>query len=279
MTILSRVTFPFVPGFHRRPKKDGGVPGQAYYTPLVVEGEQRQELAAALEFACSKENVTRLEANNSAEGYHVLDDDYLENGVWHSARWFVGRRGERASKTPTAIHLSPAKLEQEPKARFWAPRGGAGGRVPAFLRVAKTKHRCSKNPCIDYFWIKPNQIYVEHRQRSSATRYHVKCAFRAGKIPVNWLNPHFEQYYSLVELGLKGWIEKEGEKSENYDEEKFDVPSNAQRVTEFVQKVKNGYQLDEYERQEWRDHLRHVPVDTEPYQTARESVGLSNPKK
>lgn len=279
MTILSRVTFPFVPGFHRRPKKDGGVPGQAYYTPLVVEGEQRQELADALEFACSKKNVTHLEANNSAEGYSVLDNDYLEDGVWHSTLWLAEQFSERVSKTPTALELPPAKLEQTPKIRFRAPSHSIYGHGATLLRTSRTKQQCNQRPCIDYFWIKPNEQYVEHRQGSHTARYHIKCAFRNGKIPSNWLNPHFEQYYALVKLGLKGWIQQEREKREDYDEEEFKVPSNAQRVTEFVQKMKDGYQLDEYERQEWRDHLRHVPVDVEPYQTARELVGLPDPRK
>ncbi len=80
MTLLSRVTSPFVPGFHRRPKKDGGEPGLAYYTPLSVEGTLRGELADALERACSRENVTDLEERNSSEGYCVLDNRFLENG-------------------------------------------------------------------------------------------------------------------------------------------------------------------------------------------------------
>lgn len=251
ITVLSRVTSPFVPGFHRRPKKDGGSPDKAYYIPLVVEGEHRQELADTLVFACSKENVARLEADNSDEGYYVLNNNYLEDGVWHwrssypTYQKLLGDENGEPRVFPT-IQIPPAKLDVEPKSRLRAPSHSVQGHGTTLRRHT--------TPC------------------------HIKCAFRSGKVPINWLNPHFEQYYTLVGLGLQAWVEREREKREDYDEEKFDIPSYLTRVTEFVQEVEGGYELDKYERQEWRDHLRHVPLDVEPYQTARKLVDLPDPR-
>ncbi len=280
ITVLSRVTRPFVPVVHRKPKKDGGSPDKAYYTPLVVEGEHRQELANALLFACSEENVTRLEADNSDESNTVLHGNYLESGLWNWMRSYPGvpRIHYGEPWACTTIQVPPAKLDVEPKSRLRAPSHNVQGSGTTLLRKARTKRRCSQRPCIDYAWIKPEAYYVEHQHGRHTTPCHIKCAFRSGKIPVNWLNPHFEQYYTLVEIGLQAWVEREREKREDYDGEKFDIPSYLKRVTEFVQEVEGGYELDKYERQEWRDHLRHVPLDVEPYQTARKLVDLPDPR-
>lgn len=277
-TLFSRVSDVDVPTAHRRPKKDGGVRGQAYYVPLVVQGHMRQELADALELACSEENVKRCEEMNSAESYVILDGDYLVNGVWALTLRFPQLAAVRSADT--WAELPPAVLDAAPKQRLRPPSGSRYGHGKTHLRSARERHRCNAPRCIDYFWIKPGQQYVEHKRGSSPVmRYHLKCAFRYERIPPNWLNPHFEQYYALVEAGLTGWIDKEREKRGPYDEAQFSVLSTASAVEEFVKKVEAGYQLDSYEREEWREHLRYVPVDTEPYQAARSAVGLANPRE
>lgn len=75
---------PFVPNAHRKAKKNGGVWGQAYYTPLPVILEHCNELVSAIKFACSKENVERLESTRSNDFFYVLNGQYLDNGQWRS---------------------------------------------------------------------------------------------------------------------------------------------------------------------------------------------------
>lgn len=275
ITVLSRTSYSFVPTLHRVPKKDGGSPGAAYYEPLEVAGEQRQELAGGLEKACSQENVKQHEEKNPSESYYVLDSDYLMDRIWASSVRYPELRG--GQKEIVEIEVPPATLPQAPKVRSRPPMSTEYGRGATLLRTARTRHQCSARRCIDYVWIKPGQQYIEHRHGSYTERYHVKCAFRCKQIPENWLNPHFEQYHTLVEIGFKGWIEQEKQKMTEYDDEIFKVPSDVAKVQWLVEQVKSGYHLDQYEREEWRDHLRYTPVDLEPYQTARELVGLTGP--
>ncbi len=279
LPLLSRVTSPFVPHFYRRPKKDGGEPGLAYYTPLSVEGALRGELADALERACSWEDVARLEERNSSESYSVLDNRFLENGVWRSTSTFPGA-GEWLSRTPSnAIEIPAHQLALAPKHRFRAPTGNIYGDGTTVLRVAGAKHRCWKSRCLEYVWIKPGISYIEQRRAKGAFRFHIKCAFREGIIPVRWLSPHFEQHHLLVELGFVGWLDREREKVPPLDLEKALASLNPPRVEEFVELMKSGYELDSSERSDWREFLHHVPFDIEPFGTARKLVGLPDPSK
>lgn len=75
---------PFVPYGQRKPKKDGGVWGQAYYTPLPVSPEHFGELVNAIKSGCSQENVKHLESINCNEGWYVLNGRYLNNSQWCS---------------------------------------------------------------------------------------------------------------------------------------------------------------------------------------------------
>lgn len=77
-------SMPFVPNAHRKNKKDGGVWGQAYYTPLPVSPEHFTELADTIKLACSEKNVKRLENENGNESWEVLNGIYLEDGQWYS---------------------------------------------------------------------------------------------------------------------------------------------------------------------------------------------------
>ncbi len=294
---LNRPKVQFVPRLHHIFKKDGGVWGEAYYTPMVVEAQELQELVDALESACSRDNIRRLEESNSSESYEVLNNKYLENGIWYilhldgtSSRWPYNSDG---------VELKPAKLEKSPKIPFYPPS------PKIILRKARDKHQCYKSvfkECIDYFWIKSGRHYVEHRHGGIIDRYHIKCAFRFGMIPIQWLNPHFEQYYRLIDLGWKGWIETERRKRTDYNEGELHIPSTfgvelhpssddpqsapdyptstlEEFVEGFIQEVEAGYVLDRREKGKWREYLRDVPIDIEPYQTARNMVGLLNPKK
>lgn len=275
ITVLSRVSYTFVPTFHRVPKKNGGTPDAAYYKPLEVAGDQRQELADGLKRACSRENIEQLEENNPSESCYVLNNDYLADGVWASSLHYPEHL--RVHRESVGNELPPATLSQVPKDRIRPPSSTIYGYGQTLLRIARSRHRCSAGRCIGYVWIKENQQYIEHRHGSRTERYHIKCAFRYERIPDNWLNPRFEQYHVLVALGLEGWIQQETQKREEYDNEKFVVPSDAAAVERLVGLVEAGYTLDQYEREEWRDHLRYTPIDLEPYKTARASVGLTNP--
>lgn len=276
LMLLSRVTFTFVPGFHRQPKKNGGDPKLAYYTPLSVEGALRGELADALEQACSRETMTR-EEQRASDYYSLLNNTFLEDGVWRSG-YGSGELLSRAHPLNT-LELPAHQLAQEPKQRFRVPTGNIYGEGTILLRVASAKHRCSKSRCLDYVWIKPGNLYVEQRKGKSASRFHIKCAFRQGTIPARWLSPHFEQHHLLVEHGFQGWIDQEKEKTVEFDLEQALSRLNPQRVEEFVTLLNDGYQLDSFERGDWREFLHHTPFDIEPFASARKLVDLPDPGK
>ena len=184
------------------------------------------------------------------------------------------------SRTPSnAIEIPAHQLAQAPKHRFRAPTGNIYGDGTTVLRVAGAKHRCSKSRCLEYVWIKPGISYVEQRRAKGAFRFHIKCAFREGIIPARWLSPHFEQHHLLVELGFAGWLDREREKVPPFDLEKALASLNPPRVEEFVELMKSGYELDSFERSDWREFLHHVPFDIEPFGTARKLVGLPDPSK
>lgn len=271
ITLLNRVTYPFVPFFHRRPKKDGGNPKLAYYSPLIVRGDERTELADALQHACSQENVAQAEANGS-DWYYVLNNRYLEGGVWRSMSGPMVNESEAEfwdNEAREYIQMPAHQLAIKQLLR--APGGGAnsGGAV---LRVAKSKRACNESKCIAGRWIKANETYVVHRRNSSGDT-HIKCSFRSGLVPANWLNPHFEQYHALVALGFEGWILKE--RKADFDAEKFELPWGAERVEDLITKLEAGYELDAYEKREWRLYLTLLPIDVEPYANARKLLGMS----
>jgi len=54
---------------------------------------------------------------------------------------------------------------------------------------------------------------------------------------------------------------------------------NPQRVEEFATLLNDGYQLDSFERVDWREFYHHTPFDIEPFATARNFVDLPYPSK
>ena len=100
ITLLNRVSLrfshPFVPSFHRRSKKDGGDPNLSYYAPLIVLADERTELADALKYACSEENVIQTENDNCSESYYVLNNRYLDGEVWRSLSTQIGDESDAA---------------------------------------------------------------------------------------------------------------------------------------------------------------------------------------
>lgn len=285
LTILCRVGYAYkVPGLFKRSQKDGGETGKAYYTPLYVQGHHRAELADALEVACSRENVIHLEETQGSDWHEdVLKGYALEAGELVFAKRYEPSPEEltntakfRTSGLPPMFELTPFALERPPKQRTYPPRVyGSGSTI---LRTASREHRCDKQRCIAGYRVKKGELYVEHRRGSRTGRYHLKCAFRESLIPTNWLNPHFEQYHELRANGFGGWVEQERKSYPACNDATYTVPSEPEAVKQFIQQVEQGiYELDKYDREEWRDHLRQTPFDIEPYRTARRLVGLSMP--
>ena len=280
ITLLNRVSYPFVPFSHRRPKKDGGDPALAYYVPLDVAGVERAELADALELACSRENATQAEADNCSEGYYVLNNQYLDGDVWRSMSSWIGDEsydtfyGDEGDEVKSPIEMPAHQLAIAPKQRFRAPSGGAN-LDGASLREARSRRRCLLSPCIAGRWIEAGETYIA-RQGAFKGDSHIKCAFRNGNIPKNWLNPHFEQYHRLALLGFEGWIKEEHKKMVGFDPDKFDIPWGVERAKELLTMLRDGYQLDAEEKREWRAYLSFVPIDIEPYSTLRKLLGMTN---